>query len=623
MGCCGGGGKSSEEIAADKDFNRMQMEAYERQRQSNLDIATMNAKAGIDIANANMQGQIAASKNSAIGAVIGSALGANTTHEEIKQMLPSEVQSEFIRSWDLAQKWNKTIEMRTAGYQDVAIEYELSGKNYKPLFNDSQWNALEMMRKTKGDMIQNARIFGIKSPTNPGGVDISASMWEKLHSFKDPSEMLKVDPEVAARRNAMYDEWAQGMRDKGMGLIVDIYENPQLGGSSILTMKGKDPLLDPALAPLLKEMMGQEAPTIQSGNFKMPSSNLPPLSSGSSSKRSGPDPSVLGIGQSKGADPAILGIGKGGKADASILGISGGSASKDIGKKAQDMATNMGLRGPFHHPTGSGSGGLLASGGSGGGSDTDWDSVINALTKGEENKYTGEIKKYMEEGLIDKYGMVSPGALMKYIPPELLEAPEFNMFRNLSTEDKMRLTDDYDKYATLNVDPKMIQEHTIGFGVNQRIKLNPDGSIAHTAVEGEMYDRMGNPVFVSMQGSRLQEFYDRQSMINGLGPLFPGIMAPVTDRELSGRFEPGFWGKNVLAKPNMGMPGQPNQYQPASKALQPKMAHASSGTSASLYGGKEGQSQPKTKTAGQLGQNLSGGSSSPSGYEGAPLAAGE
>jgi hypothetical protein len=74
-----------------------------------------------------------ASKDSAIAGVIGAALGAHTTTEQIKQLLPHESGAATLMSYDLAEKWNTTLDMKTKGYSNVAIDYALQGKNYRAL----------------------------------------------------------------------------------------------------------------------------------------------------------------------------------------------------------------------------------------------------------------------------------------------------------------------------------------------------------------------------------------------------------------------------------------------------------------------------------------------------------
>lgn len=552
----GGGGKSKKEIEAEMQMNRENQASYERMANASMEAARAQASATLEAAKVNANAQLEAAKvqaqaateaakaqadaaiktsqNAAMGGIIGAALGAHTTTEEIKQWLPSEVAAETMRSWDLAMKWNKTLSMKQAGYQDVAINYELSGKKGQTLFNDAQWNALEMGRRIKQDMMTNIRMFGVQSASNPSGIPISKEDWLNMNSLKDPSEMLKVDPGVAAQRQKEFQQWEAQMRAEGKGILVDIYKNPQLGGSSILTMKGKDPLLDPSLAPLLGSIMSDTGP--------------------------------------------------------------GGTA--------------------------------------GGGGGVNWNQAIDALTKGETNPMTGQIKWAQQNGLIDKYGMINSGVLLSFIPPHLQESPQFNFKKNLTQEEQIALMSQYDQYSNMVNDPKLIREQNVGFGVTRRTKLNPDGTIAASAMEGYMNDAMGNPVWVSVQGNSLKEFYDMKMLA---GPMFPGdrVLAPVTQEEMSGRFEPGFWHQNQFAKPRNkadsfapGAQGTPqmagtNPYKPPAEGSTAGAAAPGVSKPPAAAEGSEGGGKNAPATAGTLGKALVGQSSMPSGYEGAPLAAGE
>lgn len=630
----GGGGPSSEQIQADRETNQKQIEAMERQREASLQAANIQAMAGLQAAQIGAQAQMAASKNAAIGGIISSAMAAHTTTEEIKQMLPSEVQAEFQRSYEMAAKWQKTLDMRTAGYQNVAIEYELSGKNFRPLFRDSQYNALEMARLTQKDIQTSARVFGIQSDKNPGGVPISQAYWMKLNSMKDPREMLTVDPKVAAQRKAEFAAWEQQMRANGMGLAVDIYKNPQLGGSSILTMKGKEPLLDPALAPLVTSMMkDQPVPQMNMGAL-----NPYPYGSVYTAPMPGTDQVNLPFGTSVAVpgnkDMGIQIVKSGGvKRDANgrIIALDPqapglqGMLSQDELKALSPLINAQASMSQFQN--------AMAQGQPQGGG-TDWDAVVAALTKGEQNPYTDEIKKYQQMGLIDKYGMVNAGMLLSMVPESLRDAPEFNMFKELTPEQQRALQDQYDHLSSVQmVDPKYITERQVAPGVVRRQKINPDGSIAYSSMEGEMYDAMGNPVWVSIGGNRLQDYYDRLSMIDGMGPTFPTMRAPVTNEELSGRFEPGFWGENTLAKPRASAgqgttasqkataTGAPAPLQFAAASMQQGgMASSSSAASGDSSGGSGAEQKPATVSS--LGSGLVNKTSQPAGYEGAPLAAG-
>ena len=514
---------------------KAQAKAMVEQARASVKAADISAAAARDVAEAELKGMtlqanasMFAAQQSAMGGVIGAALGANTTTEQIKQWLPHESGAATIASWDLAEKWNKTISMREQGYSDVAIDYALSGNNYKSLYKDPQFNSMTMMKKMKEDGMAAISAFGIKSPSNPHGLDLSEEDFIKAHTLKDPMEAMKVDPIQAAARQKAFISWEAQMRAKGLGLLVDIYKNPQLAGSHLKAMQGKEALLDPSLAPLVKSMM-QDPSRDSEGN---------PL-----------DPSNHDWGNPK------------------------------TGKLTnhQGMPINQG---------------------------TDWDAVIRSLTQGEQNPMTAQVEKLKEMGVIDKYGMVQAGSILQHIPPELRDPIAFNPFYEIDDKQIMYLKDMYRKYSEMNVDPKLVQEQSLGYGVTRKVKLNADGSIAATTMEGMMTDMQGNQIYMAVNGNRLQEWYDRQSMISGMGPLFPGMMAPSTDEERNGTFEPGFWGKNQLAQPNQGS-NKPNT-PIGSKSTDPYKSSAPSSTAAPKPSSAPTQSSNPASSAG-----------------GAPLAAGE
>lgn len=527
-----------------------QADAMITQAQASIDAANIAADASKYVADQSLAASklgvdaaIKTSQQSAIGGILGAALGAHTTSEQIKQWLPNEVGAATIASYDMAQKWNKTIGMQQAGYQDAAINYDLSGKNGNALYGDAQWNAMKMAQMTKDDTLSSMQMFGIKSPTNPYGVDVTLEGFKEMYSMKDPSSILQVDPQVSAQRQQAFAKWESGMRASGNGLVVDLYKNPQLGGSSILTMKGQDPLLDPSLAPLIKAMMA------------------PPPAEPAKSTTAPSTPNSLTSQISLVGNPLN---------GANLVGAS--ASTKGSGTTTNNTPPP---------PT------------------TDWNQVVDSLTKGTTNPMTAQVNKAMQAGLIDKYGMINAGVLMSYIPKELQSAPAFDPYKKLAPAEELKLTDQYNQMMSIQVDPKLLKQDTLGNGVTRTTKLNADGTIASSILTGTMTDMMGNSHDVTMSGMRLQEFYDRQSMIGGKGPLFPGMLAPVTQSELNGTFEPGFYGANVLAKPSMGVKGQPGMAQ-STPTQAPKMA--------SIY-----NSAPTAPAN----------SSQPSGYSGAPLAAGE
>ncbi len=561
-----------------------QASAANAQAAAAVQSANIQANAARDVANTQFaiaETQAAAGTRQAqlgaMGGIIGAALGAHTTTETIKQWTPTEAGSQTIQSWDLAQKWNKTLSMRTAGYQDVAINHELNNKHWSSLFSDSQWNALKMIDMTKKDMMASAQTFGIKGPGNPYGVDMTEQGYLELMAYKNPNDMLNVDPALAAERNAKMAEWEKSMQANGQGLIVDIFKNPQLAGSSILTMKGKDAVLDPGMAEFMKSMGDS---TSGAGSNQADLAAI--------------DAKRIKWRQTEGNTP---GMGYYFYPDGTMVTdtMQGGRkiTAADIYKMNQEKYDKEAqtLRGKQNDQ-------LVQKG--------KWDKAIDALTKGEQNEYTNQIKDLMEKGVIDKYGMINAGALNKYIPPELLEAPEFKALRDLSPEEQIRYKDQFKSLSEIVVDPKYIREETLGNGLTRKTKLNADGTVSTQAIEGNMTDMTGQSHYVSMQGRGMQDWNDRQMMISG-NPFRPGMRAATNVNAyqqevfgVGGQMGPS----NKMASGNNGQKGQ-----------QKTLAAPTASNTAPSGGNLKPAQRPSTGS--------SGGSQTPAGYTGSSLSAGE
>lgn len=530
------------------------------------DAAKYTADKQFALGNRQIDAALQQSKQAAMGGILSAAMAANQDTTIRKQLLPHEAGAATIMSHDLAQRWTKTLQMRTAGYQDSAINYELNGKSWKAAFDDPQWNALRMREDTKKDILQNVQLFGIKSDKNPYGIDMPVDEWMNMHSMKKAEDVFKVDPAVAKQRNEAYAKWKQDMYAQGKGMVVDMYENPQLAGSSILTMKGKDALIDPRMKDMLKTMgdTGTAGLDAQMQEELRQLDRMKPEWRNTSAN-SGPDKGFY-----FGPNGQMITDTKQGGHTISAKDQYDMAMSKYYDERQSILQRYQGLKSEQ------------------GRQKTNWDQAIDALTKGEENPMTGQIKELMKQGVIDKYGMINAGALSKLIPPELLQAPEFKMHNELTPEMKMKLQDDYNKYASMKIDPKLVRIESMGGGVTRKMLLNPDGTRAASMMEGYMTDGMGNQFFTSIAGDRTQDFYDRASRINGLSysHMSPGYRAPI-DQDLmaGGTMKKSNW--NYMAKAAAGTKGQPGA------APSPAMASLEkpSGTSGPI------RSNPATSTA--------------------------
>lgn len=562
--------------------------AYQAQAAATVKAADIAANASRDVANAQlagMQAQADASIKNAqmgtMGGIIGAALGAHTTTEQIKRLTPVESGANTIASWDLAQKWNKTLKMRVAGYQDAAINYELSGKHWSTAFSDPQFNQLKMMELTKRDMLASAQTFGLKSASNPTGIDMSEDVFMNLMRFKDPMEMMQVDPQVAAARNAQFDAWQKSMKDQGLDLVAEIVKNPQLAGGSILSMKGKDPLIDPAMGEFMGAMMQGQAPGAGNSSeydafIKDPSRTRFTMVWDADQKKH------IYVDSTTGAEVPKATYDRWAQVEQQKRNQAMSSNSTALKNEKANYEQQKGV----------------------------WDKAIAALTKGEQNEYTDQIKTLIEKGVIDaKTGEVNAGALQSFIPPELMEAPQFNPYREIDPNTEARYRDQYRALTEITVDPKLVREETLGNGMIRKTKLNADGSVATQAIEGYMTDMMGNNHFVSMQGRGMQDWNNRQMMLSG-NPFRPGMRAATNVnaymQEVMGPM--GQMGPtNKMAQANTGQAkGQQNVSKP------------NTAVSSNPYGSQSNLKNPKAP------KSISAGSqpSTPAGYDGAPLASG-
>jgi hypothetical protein len=167
-----------------------------------------------------------------------------------------------------------------------------------------------------------------------------------------------------------------------------------------------------------------------------------------------------------------------------------------------------------------------------------WDDAINAMTKGEKNQYTDQINKLIEAGVIDKAtGRVNGSALAKFVPPDLVKAPPFNPHRDVTPQELNGIKDEFRRLSEIKVDPKLVRSEAMGGGVTRKILLNPDGTRAASTLEGYVTDATGQQRFMSMSGSRTQDYYDRASMISGFGPMGPTHRAPISSDEMGGKLE--------------------------------------------------------------------------------------
>lgn len=531
LGSIGGGGsKSGSGGAATTGADG----AYQAQVQAALasaDAAKYSADKQFQLGQAQLDGALQQSRMAGVGGIISGAMAAQQDQTVRKQLLPHESGAATIMSHDLAQRWNKTLEMRTAGYQDAAINYEMGGRNWKAKWDDAQWNAMSMMKDTKKDALQNVQLFGIKSDTNPHGMDIPEDEWMAMHAMKDPEEIMNVDPAEASERNEQYAQWKESMYKQGKDLVVQMYENPQLAGNNIMTMKGKDALIDERIAPLVRAMNTDNTKKLQ-GQMESELSAIDAKA-----------PQLRNTSANAGGNGFYFDA-AGNMIKDSVQG--GRNLTAKDSYDFQMTAINKeksAIRKRYA--------GQISQSSSDKGI---WDQAINAATKGEKNKYTGQIKELQKAGVIDQYGMINAAGLNAFIPKDLMAPPKFSTSRELSPEQKIALKDDYNKYAAMKVDEKLVRQESLGGGVTRKILLNKDGTRAASVMEGQMMDKMGNSHMVSIAGDRTQDFYNKASQFSGFSPMSPGYRAPITADQMSGKtVKSSTW--NYMAKAATGQKG--------------------------------------------------------------------
>ncbi len=460
----------------------------------------------------SIDAQLQMGQNAMMGGIVSAAMASQQDKTVRPERLPHEEGAIQIAAMDFAMQHEKTMQMRIAGYSDVAIKHQMQGKSYKPLFRDAEWNAMQMMKMTKQDVMQNAQLFGFKTDANPGGIAMTEDEYLGMMSMKDPNSLLEVNPEIAKARNAQYAAWKADMINSGNDLVVQLFENPTLSGGSILSMRGKEALIDPRIAPFIKTM----------NDVKEPFDDLDQQLSEYDAmqkprKKVMSDGSVVYVnGQGvafgpQAAESTVEGAGtqKPGK---KVLGASFGynEAMEAYNAGRQRLITEherkmheyeQNLEQKFK-----------------------WDDAIDAMTKGEKNKYTPQIEALQKAGVIDRAtGRVNGGAILKMLPPDLLKAPPTEPYRKLSPEEERAMRDEYKRLSEIKVDPKLVKVESMGGGVTRKILLNPDGTRAASMLEGYATDATGQQRFMSVAGNRTQDFFDRASMISGFGPMGPAM----------------------------------------------------------------------------------------------------
>jgi hypothetical protein len=507
---------SSQQAKAQKSAAASQANALNAQAQAQLEAAKVTANAQIESTRMQTDAAIKASRDAMKAAIQSAALSQEQRIETVIRRLPHESGAATMASFDMAQQWEGYRSMMM--YQDVAKEYMTSGKDGRVLHKDPVWNTLNMMDQLKQTALSTTEMVGIRSASNPGGIPLSWEDYKDLHTYKDPDEMLKVDPAVQQKYEADYAKWRSSMYSTAEGkLIVDMYENPQLAGQGIEGLLGTK----------------QPIQVDDSGN------------------------------------------------------VSGGKWSNSGMSKTID-----GLK---------------------------------------------------QKGIIDANNMINGGALLNAIPKELRQAPTFNPKKDLSPEDETRLRDRYNNLVTNKAwDPKNIREEYMGYGVTRHTYFNADGTIANQFMSGEMSLADGSVSGqVMIQGASLTEWDKFQGLADGMGPSMPGMfrigMNEMDPSQLAkSNMAPNAQSRGTAPQsfgmPNLGAPTSGAASRTASNPYQaemvgngaPEPSAARDVTPTNINSGtKISQMSQKLIGAPKGTDNAIKPAVMPSGYEGAPLGAGE
>lgn len=622
MGGKGGGGPSESELQAQIQSNKAMADAYTKQ-----------AEMGLETAKASANAQIQAARTSAMAGIVGAAMAQNTTTEQIVRRLPVESGAATIQSYELAQKWNTQMEMTIAGYNKVAIDYELSGHKFNSEFGDAEWTSLYMGQKIKDTALSAANLIGIQSGNNPNGIPMTWEQYLGLNSLKRPEDMMKVDPAVKAQREAQYAQWKQQMNASGQGFVVNLFENPQLAGQSIEAMQGKQAALDPAMVKILQQMMDQTQSANPAGSIY----SVQEANHLSASQRQ----QYRDMGFSDDQINQIEGSANLGTAPRGVQIKAGGGVKRDAqGKIIALDPTDPNIAGMLNPAELTQFGPLINTTRQEQGQPK---MDLSSLGQDEKTKYSAQIKQLKELGIIDANNMINGGEILKMVPKDLQKAPEFNPYRELSQSELVGLQDQYNKGMNKVYDPKLIKQNYQGFGVTQVKVYNPDGSEAHGYMTGDLMLADGTTIKGAvLQGSSLQEWYDFQSLADGMGPTFPGMFAPRSNQEVNGIRDTGapgaMWNGGTKGQP-MGTgtkavqglqtynPGRPpemqnpysvNPYAQENQLGGAKALPAPGGTG----GAKKVQAPTSAATGGPATPAPVQTNTTPVGYEGAPLGAG-
>jgi hypothetical protein len=551
--------------AANADATRAQAAALMHQADAGLEAAKITGQAGIE-----------ASKNSMKAAITAAALGQTQTTDTVQHLSPVQLGANAIASYDMALKWNKFMALTEQGYQPGAKNWLLAGKDGKVLYKDPTYNLLAMGQQVKDASLSAMNLVGVKSAANPYGVNLSFDQYKVMMAMKHPEDMLEPSAADKAAYQSRFNAWAAS-HPMEAALLKDPQQNlhDQLGDKSPIQVDNNGNVTGGTY-----EGQGHAA-TAASGKQGTAASGLDP----SKTWYEPSDPAARGPGWQISYEPKP------------------GYQVMNGDERAYSQAAN-----PWNPAT-----------------EGDYKPATSAVANS--GKYANW-DKAVKAGYVNKDGMIDMGAVMASMPPDLLDPPEFSTVNKISPEQEKQYREQYDQYSNVQLDPKLVSLQNKGYGVQQITVKNADGTIAGQYLQGMLRDAQGQQHNVTIAGTTLHEWDDFQAQADNMGPGWVGMARSKRGGETPGGMEA--MGSSLDGMPKLGPPGTMGGM---GEGGTPAAYNSFNPYQSSTNGANAPEPVPNVKPsastpAGSLGTSLGPiggldeGGSVPSGYSGAPLAAG-
>jgi hypothetical protein len=529
------------------------------------------ADVGLEAARETGAANVKASENSMKAAITAAALGQTSTTDTVQHLSPVQLGANAIASYDMALKWNKFMQLTEQGYQAGAKNWLMAGKDGKVLYKDPTYNLLSMGQQVKDASLAAMQLVGIKSPSNPYGVQMDEKQFMTMMAMKHPEDMLEPSAQDKATYQARYNAWAASHP-----LEASLLKDPQQN---------------------LKDQMGDKSPisvddqgNVTGGTYQGQGHAAVAASGKGATAGTGLDPSKTWYEPS---DPAARGAGWQISYEAKP-----GYQVMNGDERAYSQAANPWTPG------------------------TESTYKPGSAAVADSGKYATE-QSALKAGYINKDGMIDMGAVMASMPPDLLDPPEFSTVNKLTADQQKAYHEQFQTYQNTMLDPKLVSVQNKGYGVNAITVKNADGTIAGQYMTGLLRNAQGGQSMQTIAGSTLREWDDFQAQADNMGPGWVG-MARSGPR---GSETPGgmtAMGSSLDGMPKLGPPGADGSGAslPAYNSFNPYQSSSAQAPQANPAA--PSGSQPAPSSLGGTLKSVGGeaDSGTPAGYSGAPLAAG-